>query len=240
VPLLFIDGKDDEAFLQAFHPLNGAVIRRHKEINLRPGNMSRLHSMLASKFTRIVYLKDPEFTPPTLIKDQTTQPATFYWQLPCIESNLILHYFKNGMSVPGRLLRNAEAPTLQEQLDQYFKTGNYWTEYFAGVQEAVVRLKPTTSVLPNAFILALEELQKSHEHRDYVTIVRAIQGHTFVKEIAKGDTGDLINALKGSGLHPEVAALLGETTNKIKASLFPNDTFFFCVNNRRTSALGPA
>jgi len=84
-----------------------------------------------------------------------------------------------------------------------------------------VRLKPATPVLPNAFTLALEELQKSHENRNYVIIVRAIRGHTFVKEIAKGDTGDLINTLKGSGLHPEVAALLEETTNKIQASLFP-------------------
>ena len=71
-----------------------------------PENMSRLHSMLATKFTRIVDLKDPEFTPPTLIKDQPTQPVTFYWQLPSIESYLILHYFKNGMPVPGRLPKN--------------------------------------------------------------------------------------------------------------------------------------
>ena len=225
--LILVDGPDDKLFLEKYATeLRSAEIMERKIMNFSNKNYKLLHELImTSSNNLIVHIRDPEFMPPDLIPppNEKKKPLVIYWNLPCIESFLILHYFLNGLPVPEKPKgQNQSSRSLDEQLHDYFDEGKTrWTHYIAGVGDAISELKEEKEItlpkqyIPNLYDLAVAETKKSHDQRDYLKIVRVIRGHTFVKEVTNNETTDLISqAPDFSGLHPDVQEMLKQVFEK--------------------------
>eukprot|EP01097_Dermamoeba_algensis_P012180 TRINITY_DN9_c0_g1_i2.p1 TRINITY_DN9_c0_g1~~TRINITY_DN9_c0_g1_i2.p1 ORF type:complete len:590 (-),score=116.76 TRINITY_DN9_c0_g1_i2:144-1835(-) len=208
--ILFVDGPTDVEFVkQLLCPDLAcvAVVRR---------SLASDHLQLsASSSSTIAHLMDPEFCPHQLIPYlPSTQNgcSCIYWELPCIESFFILHYFLTE-----------DAKTVAEGIKKYFQDD--WMESFVGFGAAVAKFAKQTvpqsaanilkSYNPNVCDAALLQLQQ--QQPDYVMITRAIRAHTFVKKIMKTNTTVLLKHYHNpSTLHPNVQALLQVTIDKLR------------------------
>lgn len=220
-PVLFFDGSTDKYFIQSYFPdwIN--------KINFIYGGLTSTEFFVTNyakqQKLRVAYLQDREFCHPDLLEVKRNldsqkggSAAVFYWELPCIESFLILNWFLTTDKEKARTVASA-----------YIKSVKRSTDYILGVtQEIQTMLDDNTDdgkydalEHTKCWDQAKQELQK--ENPDWKIIVMVIHGHTFMEEhFGTRNTNEVVSRYPFKFLHQQVQDLVGITKQAIDVKFF--------------------
>jgi len=204
-PILLLDGVTDVSFITSVFP---CWMKKYQLIARKGRDDKSIEPLIKyarAKNIPIAWLRDREFIMPNLIEYQLKNDTkelgipVFCWELPCIESYVILNSF---LQKPNKS---------REEVQKYMSLLENSVQYYLGVTQGVKKLAKD---LPKADInyywnLAQQELK--NESPNWQSVVEVIHGHTWMAgEIEPRHLKDL---------HLDVKALLGITRSTIESVL---------------------
>ena len=181
--MLFAVGKDDGYFISKMATLLGISITHVHMVNKQTCSLQQKRQLsdAVKKVTghSVYFLKDPDFTAPDKvhIREAEDQKATgakvVFWDLPSVESYLILHEVIATKRSTADFLANIDALAVH---------------YFGGIKAQ--KINNNTPTVLHVWTTAVEEEKK--ENPDWTKIVRVIHGHTWFELVLKKSTSTYI------------------------------------------------
>ena len=206
-PILLLDGDTDCNFIRLVFPDWDQKYQLISRGGRNDESMKPLLAYAKSKNLSVLWLRDREFVLPELINLQlendmkTLGIRVLCWELPCIESYIIL----------SNVLQHPEIEKVKHYLEELENSN----QYLLGVTQGLKQLINTHGKgnIPKVNLLkywtqALQELES--ENPNWRTVVEVIHGHTYFK-------GNILHK-DVLNLHSDVKDLLQITESKVISS----------------------